>query len=133
MDLMSYTLFLEGHEGRLNWNRGDHNTFIDSLAFMVIKHCKNDKLADRRTIYNKTFEIGMDIIAKIHTDVTNCAMRQVPTGVACPFSLPINNVKYHEVGKPLFVDAIGYRFVLDIASNQNLSLTRDNAKWADPS
>lgn len=128
-DMMNWTLILEGHEGAFTDNKGDFLTILDNIAFMVVKHCPPDQLANRRTTYNKAFEIGSEVCAKIRTDCTAPCNAALHGAVKPPFSMQIPKVKFHQIGAPFFINAIGYRFTLDLHSANEVSMQLDPTKW----
>lgn len=128
-DLVNWTLILEGHEGAFTDNKGDFLTILDNIAFMVLKHCKPDDLAARRATYNKAFEIGQELCRKIRTDCAMPCNAALHGAVQPPFSMQIPKVKFHQVGPPFFINAIGYRFTLDLHSAAEVTMELDPAKW----
>lgn len=129
-DFMNWVMILEGHEGRYHDARADHFLEADMMGFMILKHAPKNDVVARRATYIEAFNIGTDIIKLINQNIRNCGapLFPPPVGVRIPFSMPLNQVRWHMVG-PLFRDAYGYRFTVDLFTGEPVKMVVDPARF----
>lgn len=130
-DFLNFTLLLEEHEGGLNEARHENVTAKDLVAFMVVKHCELNNVAVRHATLKDAFEVGMDVVRLINQHVRNCGpgrLHPPPVGVSAPLAMPLNNVRWHPVG-PLYREAWGYRFLLDMYTLNSVNMAANPARY----
>ena len=130
-DFLNFTLLLEEHEGSPNEAKHELLTAKDLVAFMVVKYSKPNDVPARFATMQQAYEICWDVVRLINQHVRNCGPSRIyppPSGVTAPMAMPMNNVRWHPVG-PLYKDAWGYRFLLDMYTLNTISLVIDPARY----
>ena len=105
--------------GNIRDNKAGHIKDIKTGGFVILISEKRaaDDPHSREIIYDKTFQIGMDIIAKIKEKAT--------TGNCAGYSFDTNRVSYELLEYPWLDNCYGYGFFLPLAQSMNLTVNPD--------
>lgn len=112
---------LENISGNIDDLLSDNKRNAAQLAFILIKPCPLLDFENQEEIMDEMFEIGIDILGKIHKDLH----------IDSPIKVfNFQDVDYSPIG-PIFENHFGYRFAFTI--NNPAKIRFDGDKWNNES
>ena len=126
-----YTLVVEDFKEQLKVDGGEHETVVQSVALMVLRHAKPGNQADVMEAYTDSRRICRSLLAKMRREHFNNCAPDVPAGITVPEWVDLNSATITAVKPPFFDNAYGMRMVVQCRTRDEGLLTEDDTEWVE--